>query len=650
MKVRVGVYICSCGTNISDTLNLSELSGYSSSLDDVAYVKVHNLLCSEEGKSFLAQDVKQQKPDRIVIAACTPREHEKTFRDVLLKAGGNPYLFQMVNIREQIAWVTDRSHANDKARWYIRAAVKRVALHEPLQVSRISCDTNVLVIGAGVAGMEAALVLARAGRKVCLVERDAFIGGKAIRYEDVFPTMECSSCMLEPKMDEVLHNENIEVLTRSEVKDVRGFVGNFMVRIQKKARSVDEDKCVGCGECYAQCPATMKNTFDYDLSERKAIDVPFSGALPNVPAIDRDNCKRFLGQDCTICRQACRFNAIDYDARDEIIEKRVGGIIVATGFELFDPSVLPNFGYGTIPEVYTSLEFERILSQNGPTGGKLLMKNNGEPRSIAIIHCVGSRDKAVRDYCSGVCCLYAVKFAHMARKRLPAVKVYDLCADWCMPDKDGQFSLDFAMLWENFRVIRISLPVNVRINQGKERINLSCIDVTGKQKRIAIDMVVLCPAIIPARDSQGISEILSIPRDERGFFAEGHKTIDPVSTAIEGIFIAGCAQSPKDIKGSITQGAAVAGKVLSLLVPGRELELNPMTAEIVGDACSGCMICTGLCPFKAIDFDKANRSAVVNSVLCKGCGVCVAACPSGSVRCKHFTTEQVCAEIQEVLR
>jgi heterodisulfide reductase subunit A2 len=650
MKVRVGVYICSCGTNISDTLDISELSGYSSSLDDVAYVKVHNLLCSEEGKSFLAQDIKQQKPDRIVIAACTPREHEKTFRGVLQKAGVNPYLFQMVNIREQIAWVTDKSQANDKTRWYIRAAVKRVALHEPLQMNTIDCNTNVVVIGAGVAGIEAALILARAGRKVCLVERDTFIGGKAIRYEEVFPTMECSSCMLEPKMDEVLHNENIEVLTNSEVKDVLGFVGNFVVKIQKKAGYVDKNKCVGCGECYTQCPAGMKNAFDYNLSERKAIDLPFPGALPNVPVIDRNNCLRFLGKDCMICRQACRFDAIDYDDRDEVIERSVGGIIVASGFELFDPSVLPNFGYGKIREVYTSLEFERILSQNGPTGGMLLMKNGGEPKSIAIIHCVGSRDKAVKDYCSGVCCLYAVKFAHMARKRLPAVNIYDLCADWCMPGKDGQFFLDSVTQWKNFRVIRTSLPVNVKINQGKERINLVCIDVTGKQKRIAVDMVVLCPAIIPAKDSQRISEILSIPQDERGFFAEGHKTIDPVSTAIEGIFIAGCAQSPKDIRGSITQGAAAAGKVLALLVPGRELELNPMTAEINGDACSGCMICVGLCPYKAIDFDLANRSAVVNTVLCKGCGNCVAACPSGSARCKHFTSEQVCAEIQEVLR
>jgi heterodisulfide reductase subunit A2 len=651
MKPRVGIYICSCGTNISETLDVSELAQYSSNLDDVAYVKVHNLLCSEEGRNFLTDDVMHQKPDRVVIAACTPKEHEKTFRNALRKAKFNPYLFQMVNLREQVAWVTaDKSQANEKAQWYIRAAVKRVVLHEPLEQQEIDCNSNVLIIGAGVAGMEAALLLAQSGRKVCLIEKNSFIGGKVIQYEEVFPTMECSSCMLEPKMDEVLHHENIELLTLSEVQEVLGFVGNFTVRIEKKAGYVDKDNCVGCGACYEQCPVSMKNAFDYNLSDRKAIDLPFQGALPNVPLIDKENCLRFRGQDCTICKQACHFDAIDYDERDEVIERNIGGIIVATGFELLDPSVLPSFGYGRIPEVYTSLEFERILSQNGPTMGKILMKNAEEPKSLAIIHCVGSRDKGVKDYCSSVCCLYAVKFAHIVRKRLSAVKVYDLYADWCVPGKDGQPFLSSLSDLKNFNPIRTSLPMDVTISQGRERINISCIDISGKRRRISVDMVVLCPAMIPATDSERLSEILSISQDKEGFFAEGHKTLEPVSTTFEGILIAGCAQGPKDIQGSIAQGAASAGTILSMLVPGKKLELNAITAEIKGDACAGCMICLGLCPYKAISFDREKGIAVVNTVLCKGCGTCVAACPSGSARSRHFTNEQVCAEIVEVLR
>lgn len=650
MKVRTGVYLCSCGTNISETVNLDELAGYCSNLADVAYVKIQRLLCSEDGRKCLADDIVREKPDRIVIAACTPREHEKTFRNVLRQAGVNPYLFQMVNIREQVAWVTEKSLANEKARWYLRAAVRRVMLHEPLETPEIECNTDVLVIGAGVAGMEAALVLARSGRRVCLVEKNSFIGGKVTQYEEVFPTMECSSCMLQPKMDEVLHHENIDLLLCGEVQEVLGFVGNFTVRIAQKAAYVDKAKCVGCGACFEQCPVSMKNAFDCNLADRKAIDLPFQGALPNVPVIDREHCLRFHGDECAICRQACTFDAIDYGDRDEVLERNVGGIIVATGFELLDPSTLPSFGYGKIPEVYTSLEFERMLSQNGPTRGKLLMKNAEEPKSLAIIHCVGSRDKGVKKYCSGVCCLYAAKFAHMAEKRLPSVRLYDLYADWCVPGKDGQSFLYSLGDMKNLTTLRTSIPMNVSIKQGKARINLSCKDISGKQRRISVDMVVLCPAMIPAANSERLSDILSIPRDKEGFFAEGHTSLEPVSTAIEGIFIAGCAQGPKDVQSSVAQGAASAGKILSMLVPGRRLELHAMTADIQEESCSGCMMCVGLCPYKAIHFDTGKNIAVVNPALCKGCGTCVAGCPSGSARSRHFTKEQVSAEIEEVLR
>ncbi len=650
MTMRIGVYICSCGTNISGALDVDRLSRYASRLDNVAYAKVHTLLCAEEGRNFLAEDIRRQKPDRVVIAACTPREHERTFRDVLKHAGMNPYLFQMVNLREQVAWATDRTQAYEKAQWYIRAAVKRVALHEPLATPEIDCNTDALVIGAGVAGMEAALTLARSGRRVCLVERNSFIGGKVIQYEDVFPTMECSSCMLEPQMDELLHHENIEVLTCGEVREVLGFVGNFTVRIERRATFVDKDACVGCGACSEQCPVSMKNAFDYNLSERKAIDIPFAGALPNVPVIDTEHCIRFRDRECSICKHACNFGAIDYDAGGQLIERKAGSVIVATGFALLDPSVFPSFGYGTIPDVYTSLEFERILAQNGPTGGKLMKKNGKEPGSLAVIHCVGSRDVAAKDYCSGVCCLYALKFAHIIRKRFPAVKVYDFYADWCVPGKDGQGFLDSVRQWKNFRVVRTSLPMDVTIKQRGAKVTVSCIDGNGKRKRLAVDMVVLCPAMVPAEDSSRLSEILSIPQDKKGFFAEGHAGLDAVSTAIEGIYIAGCAQGPNNIEASIAQGTASAAKVLSMLVPGRKLELDATTAEINGDSCSGCMICVGLCPYKAISFDRTKRVAVVNAVLCKGCGTCVAACPSGSARSKHFTTEQVSAEIQEVLR
>jgi heterodisulfide reductase subunit A len=675
VKLRVGVYICSCGTNISDNIDIDELAGFSSSLENVGYVKVNRLLCSEDGKNFLAEDIIKEKPDRVVIAACTPKEHEKTFRNVLLKAGLNPYLFQMVNIREQVAWVTSsKTDATEKAKSYIRAAVSRVAFHEPLEKKEIDCNTDVLVIGAGPAGIEAALVLAKAGRKVCLVERNSFIGGRVARYEEVFPKMECGSCMLEPKMDEVLHNENIEFLTQSELKEVLGFLGNFVVRINKKAAFVDREKCIGCGACYEQCPVTVRNEFDYNLSDRKAIYVPYTGALPNVPVIDTKACLRFEGQlntyeealekglitreefekfknqDCKLCREACAFDAISYEGEDEIIERNVGGIIVATGFDLFDLSALPQYGYGKIPEIYTSLEFERILSQTGPTAGKLLMKSSKEPKSVAIIHCVGSRDKNQRDYCSGVCCLYALKFGHMIRKHLPDMKVYEIYADWCVPGKDNQAFLDSLTEWKNIEFIHTSLPMNVQVKLHGQNIGLSCVDVSGKKNDISTDMVVLCPAMVPSAGASTLGNLLQITQGKDGFFVEGHTKLAPVSTNIEGIFIAGCSQGPKDIQNSVAQASAAAGQVLSLLVPGRKLELDVMTAEIDEKACAECMICIGLCPYKAIVLDREKKVAVVNTVLCKGCGTCVAACPSGAAKSKHFTTKQIFAEIEEVLK
>ena len=675
MNLRVGVYICSCGTNISENIDIDELVHFSSRLDTVEYVKSYNLLCSEEGKNFLADDIIKQKPDRVVIVACTPKEHEKTFRKVLQKAGLNPYLFQMVNIREQVAWVTsDKTSATEKAKSYIRAAVRRVALQEPLEKKEIDCNTDVLVVGAGPAGMEAALLLAKAGRKVYLVEKNSFIGGRVARYEEVFPKMECASCMLEPKMDEVLHHENIELLTCSEVQEVLGFLGNFVVKIHKKAGYVDKNKCIGCGACYDQCPVKAKNEFDYDLSDRKAIYVPYAGALPNVPVIDTNTCLRFGCRsetaeeafeagliskeeydkfkylDCKICKEACLFDAINYEDKDEILERNVGGIIVATGFELFDTSVLPQYGYGTLPEIYTSLEFERLLSQTGPTGGKLLMKNGKKPESVAVIHCVGSRDKDYKDYCSGVCCLYALKFAHMIEKSSPEVRVYDIYADWCVPGKDHQAFLDSIKEWKNIRFVHTTLPMNVIVKQKGDKIDLSCIDVSEGNQNISADMVILCPAMIPSKGTSRLSELFLITQGKDGFFAEGHTKLAPVSTNIEGIFIAGCAQGPKDIQSSVAQAAAAAGQVLSILVPGRRLELDVMTAEIDESACAECKICIALCPYKAIVLDKEKNVAVVNTVLCKGCGTCVAACPSGSVRSRHFTTQQIFAEIEEVLK
>jgi len=651
VKPRVALYLCSCGENVSERISFADLADRLASLEEVASLRIHSLLCSEEGRAFLSRDLERDKPDRVVIAACTPREHEKTFRNVLEKSGLNPYLFQMVNLREQVAWVIeDKDDALALAERYIRAAVKRVALHDALERQEISCNTNVVVIGAGVAGMAAALVLARAGREVTLVEQNPFIGGKVVLYDKVFPTMECSSCMLEPMMDEILHHGHIEVVTCGRIREVAGFIGNFTVRIETDARFVDREKCVGCGECIGKCPVTTKNAFDCHLSDRKAIDFPFQGALPNMPFIDREQCLRFRGRDCTICRDACRFDAIDYSASDAVLERNAGGVVVATGFEVWDPSPLAEFGYGRVPDVYTSLEFERILSPNGPSGGKLVTNKGDEPKSLAIVHCVGSRSPMLHNYCSGVCCRYAGKFARLVRERLPDANVYDICADWCVPGKENHSFPDSARASRKFSVVRTTLPMDVKITRVKKGIRLSCKEVSGARRVVVVDMVVLCPAMIPSKTSGKLAEILLIPCNPSGFFAEGHAIVDSVSSPREGIFLAGCASGPKDIRSSIEQGAAAAAKLLSILQPGKRLELNAMTALVDPALCSGCRVCVGLCPYGAIIFEGSRGRALANAALCEGCGTCAAGCPSGAIAQKHFTSDQIAAEIEEVLR
>lgn len=651
MTEKIGVYVCNCGGNISERVNIEELAQFAQSLPSVVYVKQHALLCSEEGKNFLSQDLQAEKPTRIVIAACSPKEHEATFRKVCLTANFNPYLFQMVNIREQVAWsVADGGEATGKAKKYLKAAVRRVLQQEALEKKEIDCNTNALVIGAGPAGMEAALLLAKAGRKVSLVEKSPCIGGKAVRYEDVFTKLECAACMFEPKMDEVLHHENIELSTYSEVEGVVGFLGNFIVNIKKHARYVDMEKCIGCGACYEPCPVKVKNSYDYGLSERKAIYVPFAGSLPNVPVIDRGNCLRFKGEDCRLCQQACSFGAINYDDKDTTIEREVGGVVVATGFEVFDPEEIDELGYGQIPEIYTSLEFERILSATGPTGGKIQMKNAQPPEFITIVHCVGSRTKKYHEYCSGICCLYALKFSHMIKKALPEVHINHLYTDWCLPGKDAQSFFNAAAEFKELDFVHTFAGDKIEIKEDRHKKIKVSYPVPHGRHHFLTDMVILCPAMVPGEDTASIAQMFSLKQGKDGFLQEAHAKLAPVSTTIEGVYISGCVQGPKNIQESVAQSAGAAGQLLSCLVPGRKLELEPITAEVNEKNCSGCKICLSLCPYQAIGFDKEKKVALITEVLCKGCGVCVSACPSGAIKGKHFTTQQICEEIEGVLK
>ncbi len=651
MAEKIGVFICECGPNIKDAVDLGELVEFSRGLKDVVFVRQLGVFCSADGQERIKNDIQEQKLTRVVIAACSPKEHEETFKKVLAASGLNPFLLQIANIREQCAWVTkNQDAALQKAKTIIRSAVKRVVYNEPLEVKEIACCSDVLVVGAGITGISAALTLAQKNRKVYLLDKLPVVGGKVARYGEVFPAMECAPCMLDPKLDEVLHHERVEVLTYAAVEDVAGFYGNFTVKVNKKARCVDMKACIGCGACVEACPVKVRNEYSEGMDQRKAIYIPYAGALPNIAVIDKKNCLRFNGKACDACQKACPFAAINYDEADCSVELKVGAVVVSTGFDLFDAMKAPQYGYGKVDNVYTALEFERILSTTGPSGGNILLKDGKPPQKIALVHCVGSRVKNFDQYCSGVCCAYLFKFSHLIKAKLADASLTHFYADICLPGKKAQNFFDHLIEEKAIQLIRMKSPDAIEITQGNAKIVVKCQDASGQSLADSFDMVILAPAIEGALDAAHLAELFDLSRGQGGFFAEEHDKLAPVSTTTEGVFIAGCAQSPMDIQGSVAQGQAAAGRILSRLVPGEKLTLEARVSVIDEDICSGCKTCIVLCPYKAISYDDKKKRSAINEALCRGCGVCVAACPSSAIKAKHFTDKQITEEVKGLLK
>jgi heterodisulfide reductase subunit A len=647
LSPKLAIYLCECGPNIKDAVDLAEVEKYARGLNHVAFVKQHGLLCSAEGRSLLAEDIKRHGLTGVVVSACSPKEHEATFQAVLREAGLNPYMLQMANIREQCAWVVrDKASATRKAKALLTAAVRRAAHHAPLVSKEIECVPDVLILGAGVAGISAALMLARTERRVYLVEKSPCIGGKVARYEDLYPTMECGSCVMDPLFDQVLHHDRIEVLTLAAVQEVLGFLGNFQVKIKRQPRFVDLKTCIGCGACVEACPVNVANEYNERLDKRKAIHIPYAGALPHVAVIDRENCLHWQGPACTACRDACPFGAIDFEAAEQLREIKVGGMVVATGFDLFDLSRAPQYGYGAIENVVTSLEFERILSAAGPTQGKIRLGSGEPPARIAMIHCVGSRSREFDEHCSGICCAYLLKFARQCLERLPEASVEMLYADWCLPGKEAQGFFNRVTGEQRVHLSRMRGPNDLRMVKDNGAIRIDYTDVNGSSAAVHCDMVVLAPAMEGARGSEEVASLLEIARGKDDFFEEEDVTISPISSNRSGIFIAGCARGPRDIQGSVAEGQAAAGQLLAGLVPGQKLAVSPLVAQADDRLCSGCRTCAPLCPYGAIDYDESRDCAVINEVLCRGCGVCAAACPGGAITTSHCTNAQLSAEIK----
>lgn len=652
MAERIGVYVCECGPNIKDAMHVNEIVEFARGLEDVVVSKPYNLLCSEDGKEFLKKEIKENNLSRVIIAACSAKEHENTFKKVLKGAGLNPFLLQIANIREQCAWVIkDKGKATEKAKSLIKSAIKRVLHHEPLEIKEIESCPDVLVVGAGITGISAALNLSQRNRRVYLVEKNPCIGGKIARYEEVFPNLECASCMLDPKMDEVLHNENIELFTSSEVEEVVGSYGNFTVKVKRNATYI-ENSCIGCGACFEVCPVSVKNEYNEGLpGQRKAVYIPYDGAQPYRAVIDKEHCLQLQGKECTACQKACPFGSVNYGDKDKAQELKVGAIVLATGFDLFDLKKAPQYGYGKVENVYTGFEFERLMSQTGPTKGKVLLKNGQPPKKIIFVHCAGSRTKKLDEHCSGVCCTYLLKFAHLAKKKAGgAVSVALAYSDFCLPGKDSQIFADKVLDEKGIELLHMQSPDSIEITENRDKIVVKYRDVNGRARKDTADMVVLGPAIEGSKGAKKIAEAFDITQGKAGFFAEEHSKLAPVSTTSEGIFIAGCAQGPMDIQASVVQGLAAAGRVLSRLVPGEKLTLEPMIAVIDEDLCSGCKTCIALCPYKAIIYEEKDKKAKINEALCRGCGVCVVACPSAGIKARHFTDKQIFAELKGLLK
>lgn len=653
--MKTALYFCNCGANIADKIDWEQVKGKISNAPSGEFVfRTVDFLCSEDGKETLSKDLKENKADCVVIAACSPRDHENTFMRVLAGAGVNPYLMQMVNVREQVAWVTeDGTKATAKACRYIKAAVKRVALHDPLEKKELDVCQDVLVIGAGPAGLKAALSIAGSGRKVVVIEKAPVIGGMPVRFEELFPDMECGSCMLEPLLGEILHGEhaeNIELLTLAEVVEVTGCYGNFVVKIRQRPRYVDVHKCVGCAECIEPCPVSAKNDFNCGLSERKAISFPFAGALPNAPYIDPGVCLRNKQEDCSLCKDACPMEgAVVYDDSEKIVERRAGAVIVAVGSGTYDCKKIPNLAYGKMPDIFTGPEFERMLASNGPSGGELRTSSGTPPLSVAIVHCVGSLDVKHMEYCSGICCQYAFKFNHIIGKKMPGTKIYHLFRELSLPGKDAFALYNDARADPGSTFIRYGDIADLKVQETNGGKSISFRDTAGADRAVSADMIILCPAVVPADDCGELGAILDAARDRFGFFEELHGRMDSAQSKIKGVFIAGTCQSPMDIQKSVNQAMAAAGYIMSGLAAGKKLEINPVNALIDSERCSGCRLCVKVCPYKAISFDEEKGVCAVNDVLCRGCGTCVAACPSGVVTGRHFTTEQILQEIEGVL-
>ncbi len=661
---RIGVFVCHCGTNIAGTVDTKAVAEALGREQCVVFATDYTYMCSESGQNLIKDTIKNEKLTGVVVCSCSPRMHEATFRKAAASVGLNPYMVEIANIREQCSWIhKDKVEATEKAIILGRAAIAKVLLNTPLTAGESPVVKRALVIGGGIAGIQTALDIAEAGFEVDIVEKKPTIGGKMTQIDKTFPTLDCAACILTPKMVDCSQNEKIKIYSYSEVDSVSGFVGNFTVKIKRKARFVDETKCTGCGLCTEKCPMkNVPNEFNLGMDNRRAIYIPFAQAVPKVATIDPDHCNMLKNGKCGVCSKVCSAGAIDYKQTDTFVEEKYGAIVVATGFNPIDVSKYGEYAYDQSKDVITSLEFERLTNAAGPTSGTLLRPSDGKhPHTIVFVQCVGSRCTPERgkQYCSKICCMYTAKHAMLTREKYPDTEVYVFYIDVRTPGKN--FDEFYRRAVEDYGVHYIKGAVGKVSPQADGTLDVQASDlIMNEQLHIKADLVVLAAAIEPDKSARPLATKLTASMDTNDFFTEAHPKLRPVESPTAGIFLSGVCQGPKDIPETVSQASACAAKVIGLLVKDK-LTCNPCVAHSNEMMCNGCSQCANVCPYGAITYvekefrmpdrtTKVRRVASVNPAVCQGCGACTVTCPSGAMDLFGFSNNQIMAEVDAICK
>lgn len=655
---RIGVFVCHCGTNIASTVDVKTVAETLGKEPSVVFATDYPYMCSEAGQNIIKDAIKEYKLEGVVVCSCSPRMHEATFRKAVAAAGLNPYLLEVANIREQCSWIhKDIEAGTAKAIVLGRAAIAKVLLNTPLIAGESPVTKRALVIGGGIAGIQTALDIAEAGYPVDIVEKQPTIGGKMTQIDKTFPTLDCSSCILTPKMVECAQNENITIYSYSEVEAVTGFVGNFTVKIRRKARFVDETKCTGCGVCTEKCPVkNVPNEYNLGMNNRHAAYIPFAQAIPNVAVLDSTRCLKLTKGKCGLCEKLCSAGAIDYSQKETFVEQKYGAIVAATGYNPISLENYDEFSYSQSKDVISSLEFERILKADGPTEGHLQRPSDGkQPKKIVFVQCVGSRDTSGcgKEYCSKICCMYTAKHAMYCREKYPDTDVYVFYIDVRTPGKN--YDEFYRRAVEQYGVHYIKGMVGKVMPKADGTLEVQASDlISNEQLHIDADLVVLAAAIEPDKSARPLATMLTASMDTNDFFTEAHAKLRPVESPTAGVFLSGMCQGPKDIPETVAQAGAAASKVIGLLAKDK-LSCNPCVAHSNEMMCNGCSCCEKVCPYGAITYQEKEfrgpnrttllrRVATVNEAVCQGCGACTVTCPSGAMDLKGFATSQIMAE------